>query len=82
MNELKPKKVRKIRNGLGIAGAVIAWLGALTEGPTAVMILGVLLLLASTAFHLIFYRCPYCGAHLDRSTGEYCPHCGRKMEED
>ena len=37
---------------------------------------------ASYIFWLIFGRCPSCGRYLGRvETGQYCPHCGKKIEE-
>ena len=41
-----------------------------------------LVLLFISVFYLRFSkRCYYCG-HLVNLYGKYCPHCGRKYEED
>ena len=31
-------------------------------------------------FDSLFYRCPYCKKSLGGSYGEFCPHCGRKLD--
>ena len=38
-------------------------------------------LVASLILWLVFGRCPYCGKFLWHMRGEYCPHCGNKMEK-
>ena len=35
---------------------------------------------AGIAVNLAFWRCPYCGEHLDRG-GKYCSHCGGYLED-
>ena len=47
---------------------------------TALTVIGVLLVIAGLIIHFAYYRCPHCGRFLDRSTGAYCPYCGKKME--
>ena len=59
--------------------AVLALVGALME-VTALTVIGVLLVIVAVVIHFMFYRCPHCGEFLDRSTGAYCPYCGKKME--
>lgn len=42
-----------------------------------------LVVAVALGIHLIFYRCPHCGRHLDRVWVEgYCPHCGKKILDD
>ena len=44
--------------------------------------IGAAFAIASAIFWLIFGRCPACGRPLGRvETGQYCPHCGNKIEE-
>lgn len=78
---MKPQKVRKIQYLIFITGVIIAFLGILLSETTALMIIGIVVMFAAVIFHFIFYRCPHCGAFLDRSTGEFCPQCGRKVNE-
>lgn len=50
----------------------IRWLSAAGLG---VLVLGVLQM-------LLFYKCPYCGKHfsLRKKRAEYCPECGKELE--
>ena len=80
MKKLSPKKVNKLYAAVLIAGAVTAFAGAFTE-TTALVIIGVIVLMANVVFRLAFFRCPHCGVYLDRSTGDFCPHCGREVNE-
>lgn len=72
-----PRTVRKVADWLMLPGAV---LGVFGVGYTVVMVAGVLLMIAGLIIHFAYYRCPHCRRFLDRSTGAYCPHCGKKME--
>lgn len=74
-----PRTVRKIVFGTFAVGAVLALVGAMVE-VTALTVIGVLLVIAGLIIHFTYYRCPHCGRFLDRSTGAYCPYCGKKME--
>ena len=74
-----PRTVRKIVFGTFAVGAVLALVGAMVE-VTALIVIGVLLVIAGLIIHFAYYRCPHCGRFLDRSTGAYCPYCGKKME--
>lgn len=79
MKHIPPKKARMICLLLLLGGAAIGLMGALLE-VTFITILGFIALFGSMAFHFIFYRCPHCEKFLDRSSGDYCPYCGRKLE--
>ena len=80
MKNLPPKKVRMIVWCLlGVGGVTGVW-GAWME-MKLVFLLGIAVMLSSLAVHLIFYRCPHCGGFLDRSTGDFCPRCGKRMDE-
>ncbi len=75
---MRPKKVRRIFWLLILAAAAIGF-AELELDSQKMPCVGVALLLAAVAFHFIFYRCPFCGGFLDRSTGNYCPHCGKDL---
>lgn len=79
MNRLTPRKARSCTVVILAAGLVVAVAGALTNGM-AVTLAGVVLEMGGLVFDIIFYRCPNCGKYLDRSYGDYCPHCGVEME--
>lgn len=41
---------------------------------------GLLMAAAAIVLNLMFYRCPCCRAHLGRTSGNHCPHCGHFVE--
>ena len=58
---------------------VIAGASADTIWAEAIGLIG---LLAGFALNLAWYRCPHCGEHLGKYPGEYCKHCGKKIDYD
>lgn len=81
MNSLFPKKVRAIMWLIFALGILAAGAGiSLQWDPLCY--LGILVMLGGVVFHLIFYRCPHCGKFLDRSTGDYCPYCGQRVNPE
>ena len=80
MNKLSPKKVNELYIIILLAGAVITMIGAFTE-KTVPSVIGIVVIFANIAFRLICYRCPHCGKYLDRSSGDFCPYCGKEINE-
>ena len=81
MKKLKPKTVNRWNWILWAVGALIAFLGTVGEPDSPLLcVIGVLLILGGVAFRLIFFRCPSCGAYLDRGMPEYCHHCGERID--
>lgn len=81
MKKLVPKKVRVLvfatfAVGFLIGGAAYCW----ESIPLSVLAMAIIL--GALGIHLIFYRCPHCGKFLDRSTGDYCPYCGQRMDPE
>ena len=60
------------RCGTGSGGALVQ--------SALLIVAGLLLLIVALVLHFTYNRCPHCGRFLDRSTGAYCPYCGKKME--
>lgn len=81
MKRTTPRQIRKRTFIILGAGLLIALLGIAMNELTAVIMIGLLIMFSSIIHHAIFYRCPHCGKFLDRSTGEFCPGCGKKVNE-
>lgn len=64
---------------LMILGFLPVLLGQMTDLLEAKVIGGVLLA-AGLVIWIFMIRCPECGARLDRFPGEYCKHCGNRLD--
>jgi len=78
MKKPVPKKVNSIFWIVFAIGCIAGFIGAFLEG-TAILMIGMVAMLCSVILRVIYYRCPHCGKYLDRSTGEYCPCCGKEV---
>lgn len=78
---MKPKKARRITYTVLACGVFTAFLGVALNETVFLIAAGLVLIFASIVFHVIFYRCPHCERFLDRSGGEFCPHCGIKVND-
>ena len=81
MKRTTPKQIRKRTFIILGVGLLIALLGIAMNELVALIVIGLLIMFSSIIHHVIFYRCPHCGKFLDRSTGEFCPGCGKKVNE-
>lgn len=63
-----------------VLGLLIAITGAKFV-VTPLWICGIVVLMISNIIRFAFYRCPNCGGYLGRMTNEFCPHCGRIIDE-
>lgn len=78
MRRLPPKKVNAVSGIILAIGVVIGLIGAIAElNPLTAA--GVLVMFGSIVFRWICFRCPHCGKYLDRSTGDFCPYCGKDV---
>lgn len=64
-----------------VPGFILLFLSRTVDVPAAGVI-GGLLLAAGLAIQLFAIRCPECGAHLPTFPGEYCKHCGNRLDWD
>ena len=78
MKKLTPKRVNNICLILVAIGILIALFG-LSRDMLSIITIGIAVTFFSIIFNIIFYRCPHCCKFLDRSRGEYCPYCGKKI---
>lgn len=80
MKNVNPKKVNIIFWIMLVAGALISGIGS-TEGVQWMSMLGIALMMGGLLVKVLMYRCPHCGKYLDRSSGDFCPYCGKKVGE-
>lgn len=80
MKNLSPKKSNIIFWIMLVVGALISGIGS-TEGVQWMAMLGIALMMGGLLVRVLMYRCPHCGKYLDRSTGDFCPYCGKKIVE-
>ena len=64
-----------------VPGFVLLFLSRTVDVPAAGVI-GGLLLAAGLVIWIFVIRCPECGAHLPAVPGEYCKHCGNRLDWD
>lgn len=77
---LSPQKVRMIVWITLLIGFIIGVVGMFTD-ITALAVIGVIVMICAIIVHFVLYRCSHCGKFLDRSTGEFCPYCGEKVND-
>lgn len=80
MKNLKPQEVQKY---FFLILGISALFGAIGVSMESVVIplIAIVAIIADVGFRILFYRCPHCNRFLDRSTGSFCPHCGRNVNE-
>lgn len=74
---MNPQQAKYLFFVLGAAGFVCILLVAVHPLFLAA---GLLMAAAAIVLNLMFYRCPCCRAHLGRTSGNHCPHCGHFVE--
>lgn len=80
MKKLTPKKVNVYSLIILAVGTIIAIAGVLSE-QMLLSATGMAIMFGDIFFRLIFYRCPHCGKFLDRSAGDFCPYCGKDVNQ-
>lgn len=80
LKKYTPKKIRSMFWAIWLAGFIIGLAGPLCE-IAAFSVTGIIIMVGSGVFYLVFYRCPDCGKFLGRNTGEYCPYCGKAVNK-
>lgn len=82
MRNIRPRMIRKITLITGVGGLIIIMLGEYLYSANIMKQIGTGIVFVAVLIHVILYRCPHCHRFLSRSTGKYCPYCGRDMDED
>lgn len=74
-----------IRTGIMIAGLLITLISrSASRGSMNIgMLAGLILMICSILWHLIFVRCPHCGSpfHLRGGIPKHCPDCGKYIDK-
>ena len=78
MKKFTPQKVNNIVLIILIIGLLIAMFG-LSRDMLTVIVIGMAVMISSIIFKVLFYRCPHCWKYLDRSSGDFCPYCGKEV---
>lgn len=51
-------------------------------GADVIAAIAILSVAAGVVLSLHWMRCPHCGRWLERNDGEYCRHCGKRIDWD
>ena len=71
------RKAQKLRDMLLLIGFVMM-LGSYIYEP--LFIPGMIVAFSCLIPDFLYNKCPNCGKRLGRNEGEYCHHCGRKID--
>lgn len=78
--ELKPQQVKKLTEGAAILAVVLVLFGYWLD-LIFLAVPGLLLMIAAVVLNTVLYRCPACGKHLGRDGGDFCRHCGARLDQ-
>jgi nitroimidazol reductase NimA-like FMN-containing flavoprotein (pyridoxamine 5'-phosphate oxidase superfamily) len=81
MKKIKPETCLLITFAMIGTGFFVSLIGTSSPGLSPLMYIGLVVILAAAVFGMVFYRCPYCDGFLDRTHGEFCPHCGKRIND-
>ena len=74
---MRVQNARKLRDTLFIIGFFIM-LGSYIYVP--LIYVGTIIMLSGLIPHILYNKCPHCRRQLGRNDGEFCQHCGGKLE--
>lgn len=74
---VKAKDAQRLTNILVIVGFIIMLASCLYE---PVFVLGSIVMISCLIPNFLYNKCPHCKKHLGRNTGEFCHHCGGKID--
>lgn len=75
---MSPKKARKLRNCLAVAGMFLIVLATLWE---PFVIIGLIVTFTCLIPELLFNKCDQCGRHLGRNSVDYYQYCGHRLKD-
>lgn len=74
---MKPKEVQKWTTILLLIGFLFLIASEFWE---PLLILGVVVIVVAFILQYLYNKCPYCGESLYKNYGNFCQHCGRKID--
>lgn len=74
---MKVRDARKLRNILVIVGVMIMLAGRWYE---PIFFLGIIVTLSCMIPDFLYNKCPHCKKHLGKNAGQFCQHCGGKID--
>lgn len=82
MKKLTPKQATLCAIGIVILGLILALVGLNHDHENRLLVgIGFAVMFASIVFRLVFCRCPHCDHLVGGISEEFCPHCGKKLNE-
>lgn len=75
--KMKPKKAKNLIYFLCIIGFIMI---LFSYSNIIFLPIGLLVAGSSIVPNLLFYKCPHCGKHLGRSSGDFCQYCGKSID--
>ncbi len=81
MKKIKPDTCRIITFAIIAAGFIVSLTGTASKSLSPLIYIGIFIVFVAGIFNLMFYCCPYCGDYLGRSHDEFCPHCGKRIND-
>ena len=74
---MKAKEAQKLRNILLAAGFITMLAGYIWD---PFLIIGLAVAFSCLIPHSLYNKCPHCGKQLGRNEGDFCQHCGGKID--
>ena len=81
MKKIKPDTCLFITFAIIGLGFIVSLIGVSSKTLSPLIYTGAFIILAAGIFNMIFYTCPFCGRYLGRTHHEYCPHCGKRIND-
>jgi len=75
---MKARDAQKLRNRLMVIGFLVALGGYVWPVFTAI---GIIVMFSCLIPDFLYNKCPHCKRRLGRNEGEFCHHCGGKIDE-
>ena len=75
---MKVRTAQFLRTMLLAIGFVMALASYIYE---PLFISGVVVMFSCLIPDILFNKCPHCGKHLGRNSGDYCQFCGKPIDE-